>query len=85
MSNRIKFNRDHVVLANRVHAAGDVIEVSDEQYERLVKNEKAAEETDDELTVFPEPSPEAAVEIPGQTPDGTPGGVKAMVKPGTRR
>ena len=82
---RIKFTVDSVILGNRVHAAGDVIEVDDEQFARLVKNEKAATATDDEPTQFPAPAETAAVEIP-DSPDGGQGGAaKGVAMAGNRR
>jgi len=70
---RVKFTKPSVVFNSRVHSVGDVIEVSEDHFTRMVKNEKCAVETDEELTVFPEPvEPEPAPEL---SPEGGQGGV----------
>ncbi|WP_010586409.1 hypothetical protein [Schlesneria paludicola] len=78
---RIKFTVASVILNDRVHSIGDVVEVDEDQFKRLVKTEKSAVETDDELTVFPEPS-EAAVDEPPKSPDGGQGGAEKATKGG---
>ncbi|WP_010584443.1 hypothetical protein [Schlesneria paludicola] len=78
---RIKFVVPFIVLNQRVHSIGDVVEVDEDQCKRLVKTEKVAVETDDELTVFPEPS-EAAVDEPPKSPDGGQGGAEKATKGG---
>lgn len=81
MQNRIKFLIAHVILNDRVHAKGDVIDVDEDQFKRLVKVEKAAVETDEELTVFPEPAAiESEPDEPNASPEGGVGGVETAVK-----
>ena len=85
MDRRIKFTIASVLFAGRVHSKGDVIEVEEDQFVRLVKNEKAAVETDEELTVFPEPAePEPEPSEDNQSPDGGQGGASKGTKPGRR-
>ena len=81
---RIKFLVAHVIIGNRVHSAGDVIDVDEDQCKRLVKVEKTAVETDDELTVFPEPADPVEPEDPPKSPDGAQGGPEKAAKTGRR-
>jgi hypothetical protein len=85
MENRIKFSVDNVIHNSRVHAAGDVAEVDDEQFARFVKREKIAVETDEEPTVFPVPV-ETAAEEPTDNAEGGPVNAQKAVKtPSSRR
>jgi hypothetical protein len=91
MSNRIRFTADNVIHNERVHAAGDVIEIEDDdQYARFVKREKVAVDSDDAPTVFPAPVEyqpvETAAEEPPASPDnGQANSVKAVKSGGNRR
>lgn len=79
---RVKFIKPHVVFNSRVHATGDVIEVTEDHFNRLTKNEKCAVETDEELTHFPDPvEPEP---IPDVSPDGGQGGLEKAPKSSRR-
>lgn len=82
MDRRIKLLKPHIVLGNRVHAKGDVVDVDEDTFIRLVKNDKNAVECDEELTVFPEP--ETAVDEP-PTPPENGGNEKATGRSGNRR
>lgn len=91
MSNRIRFTVANVIHNERVHAAGDVIEIEDDdQYARFVNREKVAVDSDDEPTVFPAPVEyqpvETAAEEPPVSPDnGEANAVKAVKSGGNRR
>ena len=84
MENRIKFNVDNVIHNSRVHAAGDVVEVDDEQFARFVKREKVAVETDEEPTVFPS-AVETATDEPTDPPDGGQVNAQKAVKSASSR
>ena len=91
MSNRIRFTADNVIHNERVHAAGNVIDVEDDdQYARFVKREKVAVDSDDVPTVFPapveyQPVETAAEEVPISPDNGQANAVKAVKSSGNRR